>query len=237
MPCFHYFTDGDTLTIEASKTQRGKTRKDNYRRQEGGKQIKEGRIQSAWSLIYILSTSNSAINFVVFLSPPRAILRREFREQKKLSRNSFSIWNIYVHALPFAQNMLNGIWRGWMGEFFREKNCRGKLLATHLTLLIAKRERQQTSGITKTKLKFFIDNKRRERQSRWGERDSMPSYLLIWSHFKLSLRLPSEFRLVPGSNENFSLRCCCCDRKQTLSGGDSIGSCAHPQKFLVLVCW
>lgn len=60
-------------------------------------------------------------------------------------------------------------------------------------------ETQQTSGITKTKLKFFIGNKRRVERGRSERWIRWRSYLLIWSHFKLSLlSFPSIFISLRG---------------------------------------
>lgn len=66
---------------------------------------------------------------------------------------------------------------GGYGNFSSRKTAEEKLFTTHLKLLIVwpKRERetetQQTSGITKTKLKFFIVNKCRvgRKTVRWNE--------------------------------------------------------------------
>lgn len=151
-------------------------------------------------------------------------------------------------------NMLNGIWRGWMRNFFHRKK---KLQRRKRTVCFSSdgaidcavpteewETTQQTSGITKTKLKFFIVNKRREGIRRWQWRwIRCRSYLLIWSHFKLSLLLLHRFlSFLPRTG--FGVDCKLLfdsaafrDKERMLSRGDSIGNCAHPQKFLVLVCW
>jgi hypothetical protein len=74
------------------------------------------------------------------------------------------------------------------GIFFRDPKetiqMKKLLFATHLKLLIVQHtetrrggKTQQTSGITKTKLKFFIDNKRRvEKNEARDEFDSVAIY-------------------------------------------------------------
>lgn len=98
-------------------------------------------------------------------------------------------------------------------------------------------ETQQTSGITKTKLKFFIVNKR-EGRARWIW---CRSYLLIWSHCKLSFLLPlltlvlfleGEFEIFASFDQNALTT-------SKAASSDPIWSCAHPQNFSlsVLVCY
>lgn len=110
------------------------------------------------------------------------------------------------------KGMLNGIWRGWRagwGNFWERatKNCREKSFGNHLKLLIVRPEKkfsyegwangnewetQQTSGITKTKLKFFIVNKRRESGFEGAGSDEMnlmPKLFINLVTFELSLSL------------------------------------------------
>lgn len=201
---FYYFAHqhGTQLVI------RGKRKE--WKENLGWNEDSIGTIPSTANLIYILNTSNSAINIVVFFPPP--INHPSIHPGNKRNKNCFNILKIYMHAFPYAaatllkRHVKRHLTRvaGWLREFSGErKNCREKSFGNHLKLLIVRSEfrgvgGQQTSGITKTKLKFFIVNKRRESGSRGRKATRWiwcRSYLLIWSHSSSSSPFRDWFRL------------------------------------------